>query len=299
MKDKISVTGSKGFIGSWLCSYLQVPNLRRFDLETGDDLLYSTVQDLVVNRSDVIIHLAALSGLKACNERYKLADMVNHEATIQLAEKAKAGGVKRFIFASSSSVYGEAYKYLIDETHLTRPRNVYGETKLKAERISFLADDSFEVVILRKSNVYCFGMKWKGETVIDKFIESYLRKESIKINGTGTQKRDFVHIMDVVSLYGKIAMMPKVRSGIYNIGGTETISIRALAHQINDVGEAVFGYRVPIESIEGPTGAGWHDFKYDFSLAKMEFQYNPVFYIDDYLKERFLYEQRQKELKKR
>ena len=61
----------------------------------------------------------------------------------------------------------------------------------------------------------------------------------------------------------------------------------------------ISGYRVPIESIEGPTGAGWHDFKYDFSLAKMEFQYNPVFYIDDYLKERFLYEQRQKELKKR
>src|SRR3990167_10565092 len=218
MKDKISVTGSKGFIGSWLCSYLQVPNLRRFDLEAGDDLLYSTVQDLVVNRSEVIVPLAALSGLAACSERPKLADMINREVTIQLAQKAKAKGVRRFIFASSSSVYGEATSYLIDEHHPTNPRNVYGETKLAAEKILDLANETFEVVILRKSNVYGFGMKWKGETVIDKFIESYLKKEPIRMNGAGTQRRDFAHIMDVVGLYAKIATAAKIRSGIYNVG---------------------------------------------------------------------------------
>lgn len=292
---KTVVTGSHGFVGSWLCKNLALPLTRQFDiiLDKAHDVTLRDVRKKIVQDTDCIIHLAGVSGVNKCEKDEKNAFLVNAEATIELAKEAKRAGVNRFIFASSASVYGEAGQYLIDEVHPTSPRNVYGRTKLAAERIIQMNSHDFRVVILRKSNVYGFGTMWKGITVIDQFLEKYIANQPISIQGTGGQKRDFVHIQDVVRTYAQIATAKKVRSGIYNIGGLEPISLDGLANMINLIGQSIFGYRSNIEyTPDIVNGVNWHDFKYDWSKARMEFQYYPVFTLDDYIKERLMLEMR-------
>src|SRR3990167_2566945 len=287
---RISVTGSKGFIGELLVKVLKVPLENQWDTKTATEqnLVLPKAREDISKSSDVIIHLAAISGVKACEDNPKEAYAFNTNATIELAKAAKKAGVKRFIFASSSAVYGETSRFLIDETHPKNPRNVYGRTKSEAEKVWTLEDDNFEIIITRKSNVYGHGMRFKGETVLDNFISNYLANKDIQIQGTGSQRRDFVHIMDVTRLYAKLSTLEKVRSGIYNIGGANNVSMRELANMVNDIGESIFGYRVSIVHKGNDTSSGWHDFRYDYSKAKMEFQYSPTFTLDDYIKERMM-----------
>lgn len=286
MKNRISVTGSEGFIGRWLCRYLNVPVTNQFDIVNGDDCTLEDTQSDLVTLSDTVVLLHAISGIKACEAKPELAMATNAESVIDIALKAKQAGVRRLILASSSSVYGEINRYVVDEQHEVKPRSHYGFTKLTAEKILDQASETFELVILRKSNVYGWGTHWKP-TVIDSFLDQYLRREAITLEGTGQQKRDFADLMDVVRLYGQIATAKKVRSGIYNVGGGEALSVRAVAELVNNLGEAVFGYRVPVVSRGQDTGAsGWHDFRYDYSKATMEWGFRPMFTVQDHVKAR-------------
>lgn len=285
---RVGITGASGFIGSLLTKMIDVPTTSQYDILTGQDITQTSTQMDCVASSDVIVHLAAISGLKACEDNKDYATLLNTEATVNLAHKAKDAGVRRFIFPSSSAVYGESQDFRMTETHLTDPRSHYGVTKLYAEQIMKLADRHFEVVILRKSNLYGYGMVWKGITVIDKFLEKYLAHEPLPITGTGSQRRDFVHVVDVAGLYAKLAKATKVRSGIYNIGGGECISIRELAEMVNDCGEAILGYRVGLDFKPATSEALWHDFTYDFSKAQREFQFKPSINIKFYIQERLL-----------
>jgi len=271
---------------------LGVDNKYCWDIKNGvsQDITNHNVQDEIADVSETVIHLAAVSGIKPCNENAYKAERLNADATLELASAcSRSGSVKKFIFASSSAVYGEAENYLIDESHECHPRSLYGETKLKAEDCIDYQYGEFEVVVLRKSNIYGFGQFWKGSTVIDKFIDCYLYQKPFIISGDGTQKRDFVHLMDVVRLYKDIALMPRVRTGIYNVGGPESVSINRIADMVNEIGASVFGYRVDVQHSKGSDEAAWHDFIYDSMKARMEFQFIPRFRIQDYLKERMLF----------
>ena len=291
---QILVTGSSGFIGSWLCRFLKIPEDLQYDIKKSpeeDITKPETVKRIANSNATVLIHLAGLSGVKDCEDDSRRARCVNTKATLELARACKASGFKRFIFASTSSVYGETSQYVIDERHPTQPRCEYGLTKLKAERILDLSVKGFEVAILRKSNVYGYGTYWKGRTVIDAFIKQYIDQNPFRITGAGLQKRDFLHIHDAARLYAQIAKSKRVRSGIYNVGGGEVISIRALADLVNNIGESVLGWRCDIEEIPSNSKeASWHDFRYDYQKAQMEFQFKPALTLDDYIKERFLYE---------
>ena len=206
----------------------------------------------------------------------------------EIAAKDSKSQIRRFIYASSSSVYGEAESFSITEEHTTSSRTIYGKTKLIGEECLKFAGNKLDVIVLRKSNLYGYGLTWKGKTVIDSFIKSYLDKQPIKINGNGTQKRDFVHIMDICSLYSRIARSRKARTGIYNVGGPETLSMNRLANMVNEIGLDIFGYTVPITYLPQDNGSAWHDFVYDCQKARMEFQYVPKFTIDYYVRERML-----------
>jgi len=166
--NHIYLTGSDGFIGSWLKNYLKLPQERCFDILHGRDMCERQYQEMVCQENATLILLHAISGIKQCNDDPDRAHRTNTESIIQIAELAKKRGVKRIIFASSSSVYGEVNSYHIEEDHPTKPRSVYGASKLAAENIIKLSD-SMEIIILRKSNVYGWGQYWK-KTVIDNFI---------------------------------------------------------------------------------------------------------------------------------
>jgi len=284
----IKVTGSGGFVGSLVSKILGIPSVCQYDTLDGEDILNQKVVDNIVFNARTVIHLAALSGLQSCEESPSLADETNHKSTISLAKQAKSSGVKNFILASTSAVYGEACDYRMDESHPTNPRSVYGKTKLAAEKILGLSDESFKVVILRKSNVYGYGTQIKGNTVIDIFLDKYFKHKSITIKGTGEQRRDFVHVFDISNLYANIALSNRVRSGIYNVGGLDCLSVRSVAETINEIGYKVFGYRVPINFEPGDKGMTSHNFIYDWTKAKMEFMYFPLLSFEYYIKERML-----------
>ena len=286
--SRISVTGSSGFIGSLLCRVLNVQDTHQFDIVTGRDITDEVITDQICQRSDIVIHLGAVSGIANCDKNRTEASATNTEATINLAHKLRETGCHRLIFASSSAVYGEAQQYVMDELHPTDPRNHYGHTKLLAEEIIGLASINFQIIVIRPSNIYGYGMTWKENTVISAFLKAYLENRPIIINGSGSQKRDFVHIMDITHLYARLATAPNVRSGIYNIGGNETISMRALAELVNDIGETVLGYRVPIEFKLDSNETMYHDFRYSSDRAKHTFQYEPIFQVKDFIKERLL-----------
>lgn len=287
MSKRICVTGSSGFIGSALCKKLSIPKESRFDIinSPDDDVTKEATQRRIASY-DTIIHLAAISGIKACGEDKVASYLVNTLSVIQLMNMIRKNPDKRIIFASSSSVYGETSEYRLTESHPTNPRSEYGKQKEEAE--STVRYSSCNWIILRKSNVYGEGIFHKGYNVIDKFITNYISRKSITMSGDGSQKRDFVDVMDIVNLYAKIAQRDKCRSGIYNVGGPETLSVRSIAEMVNDIGESVFSYRVPIETDNDSVGTGWHDFKYDWSKARMEFMYEPKFTIDDYIKRRMM-----------
>lgn len=283
--SRISITGSDGFLGGIMAKLMGVPARNCYDIKSGRDITDHAIQTTLTTSSDAIIHLAAISGIKACEENRTYSELLNVTTTVNLAERSKEAGAERFLFASSSAVYGEACSYSMCEEHPVDPRSFYGDTKLRAEQILGLADRRFKVIVFRQSNLYGYGTIRKGITVLDKFLDAFVKHEPMTITGSGAQKRDFVHVMDVARVYAKVSQARKVRSGIYNLGGKESISIRALAEMVNSIGEAILGYRVPIEYKPANDEALWHDFQYDSSKARLEFQYEPIFTLDDFIKE--------------
>lgn len=290
MTKRTVITGSSGFVGSLLCRVLPIPIADRYDILDGvsGDITNSIIQSDICRDASTIIHLAAISGIKACSDHPTSSFAINVLATQQLALAAKKAGVRRFVFASSSAVYGEAQSYKMDETHPTDPRSEYGKQKLKAESILGLSSEEFEVIVLRKSNLYGWGMVWKGITVIDKFIDACLLHEPMKLVGTGSQKRDFLHVLDAVKVYTTLINAKRVRSGIYNLGGHTPLSVRQIAEMVNDISEEVTGHRSPIDFLPDDGSPLFHDFKYDSTKARMEFQYQPCMTVEFYIKERFL-----------
>jgi len=295
-KGKIAVTGSDGYIGSWFCRSFQIPVNQQWSHRNGrewDVTIEGACRNLVRN-TEVILHLAGISGVNICNQDPKRAFQVNGEATFALAQTAKKQGVRRFIFASTSAVYGDLVEGSIGEDAPVQPKNVYGQSKLAGEKVLELADEKFEVVVLRKSNVYGYGAVFKGRNAIDSFLTNYFDRASIEITGDGSQVRDYIHLMDIVALYGRIATCPRAQSGIYNVGGHESVSIKELAQRINAVGKVVFGYEVPVRLGQGNAGASWIASKFIADKVRKEFGFAPCFYLEDYIKERMLMELRKR-----
>ena len=289
MSNKIAITGSSGFVGSVMKKILTIPDSLCFDIQKGDDITLGSVTDTIIQRADTIIHMGAISGVAKCDKSPDEAHSINVEATLDLAKKLKSrDGIKRLIFFSSSAVYGEAQDFIMDESHVTAPRTAYGRMKLEAESILGMASLDYPIIILRPSNIYGYGMTYKEGTVLSSFISAYLENRPMTITGSGSQKRDFVHVIDVARIVARLATAPTIRPGIYNLGGNETLSMRALAEIVNDVGDSTLGYRVPVEYKPDANESLYHDFRYSSDKAKQHFQYEPRINLRYAITERML-----------
>jgi UDP-glucose 4-epimerase len=294
---KIAITGASGYIGSWLAKKLkdhdlvlldnfstpytiQVRNVSnheiiKFDIADGDE------DWNVFTGVDVIFHLAAVSGIKACENSFD-AYMTNVVGTSLITAVAEAAGVKKIIFASSMSVYKETDKEIIEESTLSVPSsNKYARQKLCGELI--LQSSKVPSVILRKSNVYGEGFFTKT-TVIDAFINKVLKGENLVIEGTGEQYRNFVHLEDVVDAYIQaIDWEP----GVYNIGGPDNLSISQLADMVID--EAKKGGVLIEKIIKGEGGgAGFKNINFSYEKARGK-GFNPKHMVLEEIKKRFGY----------
>ena len=182
---------------------------------------------------DFAFHLAAQPGVRASwGQSFSGYARNNVEATQRLLEACKNSGIRKFIYSSSSSVYGNQHPPMREDM-MPMPFSPYGVTKLAGENLCHLywMNHNVPAVVLRYFTVY--GPRQRPDMAIHKFVESVLNSREIEVFGNGMQKRDFTFVSDVVN-----ANMLAASSGMQepiNIGGGSVISVNGLIGMIEEL----------------------------------------------------------------
>ena len=267
---KAIVTGGAGFIGSHLVDKLIEQGVKVTildNLSTGKkeninpkaefiecDIFKDTYGDLIflLNGADTVFHLAAKTTVQESINKPSLYNNINVVGTLNLLEAAAAMKVKRFIFSSSSSVYGNA-KVPTSEDHPLNPISPYALNKLIGEQYCKLYSEIYNIdtVCLRYFNVYGDRMNNEGyKLVFPIFKEQILNNKPLTINNNGEQRRDFIHVDDVVRANILVAKHSNNFNGdIYNVGNGKNYSINEIADMFG--GEKQYGNQViePFETL--------------------------------------------------
>lgn len=250
VSDRVLVTGVAGFIGSHLAEHLieggrrvlgvdcftdyysrdrKEANLADVRRASGFEFVEAdlAVADLagLLDGVSAICHLAAQAGVRASwGSEFGSYIESNVRATQRLLEAAKDVGLSRFVYASSSSVYGETEDLPMRENGRVRPISPYGVTKLAAEHLALLYHRSYGVptVSLRYFTVY--GPRQRPDMAFHRFIRAACLGEPITIFGDGRQTRDFTFVDDVVSATAR-ALDRGPAGGILNIGGGSRVTL--------------------------------------------------------------------------
>jgi UDP-glucose 4-epimerase len=247
---KILVTGCAGFIGSHLTARLlkeghEVVGVDNFDIfysrsqkeknlmpvllhpkfKLEEDNLATMSFAKVLKGTEAVIHLAGQPGVRGSwGSSFNRYVTNNIQATQRLLEESKGSKLKRFIYASSSSVYGDAAvcngaetQYL-NEDMKVQPKSPYGVTKLAAEHLCQLYQQEYKIpaVALRFFSVY--GPGQRPDMAFHRFCHSILREAALRVYGDGQQVRDFTYVDDVVDVVNA-AITADVTGQVVNVGG--------------------------------------------------------------------------------
>lgn len=245
------VTGAAGFIGSTLArrllddghtvrgidrlsDYYDV-RLKRENLALLDDARFDFREedirgadlDELLRDVDVIFHQAGQPGVRASwGSSFTEYSRDNVDATQALLEAAKrASSIQRFVYASSSSVYGDAERYPTVETDLPCPVSPYGVTKLAGEHLTRLYARNFGLptVALRYFTVY--GPRQRPDMAFARFVRAAIDDETITVYGTGAQIRDFTFVTDVVEANVLAATVDSEAGSVFNVSGGSSVSV--------------------------------------------------------------------------
>ena len=292
---KIMVTGAAGFIGSQLCLNL----LGQGDVVTGVDCFTDfyprwikerNLTSLLANKNfeflsqdileidlarvlegtDVVYHLAAQAGVRSSwGESFSVYIRNNIQSTQQLLEAAKSVPIHKFVYASSSSVYGLTPSLPMSEISLLYPLSPYGVTKLAAEQLCFLYFKNYGVptVSLRFFTVY--GPGQRPDMAFHKFFRAISEDKPITVFGDGQQTRDFTYCDDIVRAC--LAARRDGRAGeVYNLGGGH----REKLEDLLPVFENICGRRVKVLRSERQKGDVLHTLA-DIRKASRDLGYSP------------------------
>ena len=194
----------------------------RFTLIESDLALMDSYPEV-----DYVFHLAAQAGVRASwGKTFDVYVHNNIQATQRLLEFYKGTGLKKFVYSSSSSIYGDARLPMTEES-LPRPVSPYGVSKLAGENLCYLYYKNYRVptVSLRYFTVY--GPRLRPDLAINKFVEAIINEKEIVVYGDGTQTRDFTFVGDVVRA-NILAAESDVAGEAFNIGGGHRISVNDL-----------------------------------------------------------------------
>jgi UDP-glucose 4-epimerase len=250
------VTGGAGFIGSNIVEELvrRGKKVRVIDsLITGKkenlapfsgkikfikaDIRNRAALRKAMNGVDYVIHQAALRSVpKSVDDPFTTND-INVNGTLNVLFEAKAAGVKRVVYASSSSAYGDAKQFPQKETHLPVPISPYGVSKLAAENycVTFAKTFGLETVSLRYFNV--FGPRQnpdsKYSAVIPAFLFTMMKGGRPVVEWDGKQSRDFTYVGNVVAANLNACTAPGVSGEVFNVACGSTVSVIGIVNELN------------------------------------------------------------------
>lgn len=249
--EDVLVTGGAGFIGSHLTEYLAEDNRITVldDFSTGsranlrslsaDRIIDGSVTDAdlvaeAVEGKSVVVHMAAMMGVKRTLERPLDVLNVNIDGTRNVLSASADADVDRVLVASTSEVYGDAPEPPYSEDDETAPKTNYAVAKVADERFTraFQEERDLDYTVVRYFNV--FGPRQDSSSygyVVPIFVRAALADEPLQVHGDGEQTRDFTYIDDAVE--GTVrALGPAGRNETFNIGGGSEVSIRELAEVV-------------------------------------------------------------------
>ena len=258
---KILVTGGAGFIGSHLCKQLLanenevvvIDNLndyynpeikkeniryilnKNFKFYKGDITSLNSIKTIFETEGiNKVVHLAARAGVRPSMEQPELYQQTNIGGTLNLLELSKKYGVEKFIFASSSSVYGERHKVPFSEKDRTdNPLSVYAATKKAGELLCNVYSDKLSSICLRFFTVY--GPRGRPDMAPYKFIKAINNEDPLELYGDGTSLRDYTFVDDIVE--GILSALDYKNSDyeIINLGSSNPIKLNDFIHTIEKV----------------------------------------------------------------
>lgn len=299
---RVLITGGAGFIGSHLAERLLSegheiaclddfndfydPAFKRenaallsknskFTLIEGDIRDAQKVKAAFKKKPDAVVHLAARAGVRPSLQQPLLYSDVNVSGTIQILEAMREAGVKKMIFASSSSVYGVNSKLpFSEEDPLLTPISPYAATKIAGEMLcrTYYQLYGIDSVCLRFFTVY--GPRQRPEMAIYKFTQALLQEKEITVYGDGDTRRDYTYVADIID--GVCASM-KAKPGVhvYNLGDSQPVALRDLLSKLEEItGKKGKFKKMPVQAGDVPVTYA------NLAKSKKELGYSPKVLLD-------------------
>jgi UDP-glucuronate 4-epimerase len=237
----------------------------------------------ILDGCDAAFHLAAEPGVRSSwGRRFERYLSNNVHATQRLLEASLGAPERRFVYASSSSIYGDALTLPTPEDTVPRPFSPYGMTKLSAEQLCdiYHANHGVQTVALRYFSVY--GPRQRPDMAFNRFCRAAIDGAPITVYGDGRQTRDFTFVADVVRATRVAAAATHVSGRVYNIGGGAQVSLARALELI----EGYAGRPLAIEYLAGERG-DVRDTGADTSRARAELGFEPAVPLEDGLRGEF------------
>ncbi len=285
MVKKVLITGHNGYIGSVMAPFFMEAGYEVIGLDVGyfrkcslvpDSAeipwIYKDIRDLQLadlEGYDAVVHLAALSNDPIGNLNSQWTDQINYQASVRLAELAKAANVERYIFSSSCIMYGMSESAIVTEESPLDPKTEYAKSKVKAEEaISQLAGDGFSPTFLRNGTVYGLSPRMRFDTVLNNLMGMAVTTGKVVLFSDGKPWRPVIHVQDIARSFMAVLQAPiaDVHNQAFNNGADH------LNCQVIELAEIVV-QTVPGCEIEilAQSGADQRTYKADFNKFRRTF----------------------------
>jgi len=300
MVKNILITGGAGFVGSYLCRELNglgyrvtviddLSNGKRENISNGVDFLKlditsdETFKKLADYSFDSVIHCAAQSS-NAISFRDPKRDMLSNQlGTFNLLNYCKEKSIKRFIFTSSMSIYGQPKQLPTKETHTPYPDSFYAVHKLGSEHYIRIFSQQFGInyTVFRLYTTYGFGQNLENldQGLLSIYLSYIVNKKTLTVKGSKDRTRDIIHVSDVVNAIILSIENPKAYNKTYNLGTGNSLTIEKIIELLT----AGMGYKsneYPVQYESGTEGDPF-DTLADIGEARRDLGWEPKISAED------------------
>lgn len=268
VKKKILITGGSGYIGSRLSLFLsqkgfdiiplcnsKVPDNRDWIqsmhlILRGDLRDRATLKKIEAVRPDAIIHLVSLNHIQS-GINFKETLQVNVQSTWDLLRISASIGLEKFIYFSTTQVYGTTCESLITEKSEIHPVNAYGLThKMSEDLVSMYSRLSrLDAISLRLSNSYgesLFENEGSWSLVVNNLCRMAFFEKKIVLNSDGLASKDFIHYSAITDVVHQLLLLKQVNSGIYNLSSGNSITLLELAFEVQKIYIELYGVELNV-----------------------------------------------------